>query len=256
MELAEITPLLITYNEAPNLPRTLAALAWARQIVIVDSFSTDETVRIAQADPRVRLVQRVFDSHVRQWSFALHETGLTSEWVLALDADYVLDSTLIEELGDLQPPPGIAGYEIPFRYQVRGKLLRGSLYPPSIVLYRRSHAHYVQEGHTQRLRINGAVGRLRGFIRHDDRKPFARWFSAQRRYTALEAIFVLAQPWRSLKWPDRARRLYLGPWLVAPYCLFAKALILDGWPGLVYTAQRFIAEALLAYELARAKLKL
>ena len=88
--LQNITPLILTYNEAPNIGRTLEQLRWARDIVVVDSFSNDETLEIVSRFPQVRIYQREFDSHEKQWNFGLKETGISLEWVLALDADYVL----------------------------------------------------------------------------------------------------------------------------------------------------------------------
>jgi hypothetical protein len=66
--LNEITPLILTYNEAANIGRTLERLAWAREIVVVDSFSDDETVEIASSFANVRVIQRVFDCHRSQWT--------------------------------------------------------------------------------------------------------------------------------------------------------------------------------------------
>src|SRR5918993_3856408 len=110
MMLHQITPLILTYNEAPNIARTLAGLTWARDIVVVDSFSDDDTVEIASSVPHVRLFQRAFDSHRNQWEFGLKETGIATPWVLALDADYVVSDDLIAELESLQPNPATAGY--------------------------------------------------------------------------------------------------------------------------------------------------
>src|SRR2546428_5645948 len=98
--LDEITVLILTYNEAPNIRRTLERLRWAHRIVVVDSYSTDETVEIAKGFPNVDLVQRRFDSFARQCNFGLEQ--IRSRWVLSLDADYVLSDELLKEIGTLQ----------------------------------------------------------------------------------------------------------------------------------------------------------
>lgn len=252
--LEQITPLLLCYNEEANLPRTLASLAWAQDIVVVDSGSSDATRAILRAQPRVRCFQRPFDTHARQWNYALQKTAIASEWVLALDADHVLSPGLVEELRALRPSAGIAGYRISYRYCIAGRPLRASLYPPLIALYRRSAAFYVQDGHTQRVQVQGAVGELSARIFHDDRKPLRHWLSNQRRYANLEARHLKEQPWRTLKAADRFRALFLGPLLVLPYCLVLRGLILDGWRGLAYSLQRFYAELLLARALLRHRL--
>src|SRR5215510_6475714 len=108
--LDQITPLILTYNEAPNIARVLQGLNWAEEIVVVDSFSDDETVQIATSFPNVRVVQRAFDCHRNQWEFGLKETGITTPWVLALDADYVVTDELISELKTLDLDTETAGY--------------------------------------------------------------------------------------------------------------------------------------------------
>jgi len=185
--LDQITPLILTYNEAPNIGRTLERLSWARDIVVIDSFSSDETVEIASRFPQTRILQRKFDTHRNQWTFGLKESGIKSDWVLALDADYVLTPELVEELRVLQPSAVTQGYRAGFVYCIKGRPIRGSAYPPVIALYRRANANYIQDGHTQRIKLLGEVRDLRSPILHDDRKTLAHWIEAQRRYMKLEA---------------------------------------------------------------------
>ena len=250
--LEQITPVLLTWNEAPNLPRTLAALAWAREIVVVDSFSTDGTLAVLRGDPRVRVHQRKFDSHAAQWNFAIGETAIASPWILALDADYVLSEPLIAELAALSPSPECNGYRARFEYVVRGQRLWGSLYPPVTVLFRRGSARYVQDGHTQRLQVPGAVGDLGAPIAHDDRKPFAHWRQAQRRYGRLEGAKLARTPWQSLGWRDRMRRLVvIAPAAVLLYCLFVRGGLLQGFAGWQYAFQRAWAETVIGQELLK-----
>ncbi|MBK8233256.1 MAG: glycosyltransferase [Candidatus Eisenbacteria bacterium] len=101
--ITDITPVILTYNEEANLDRTLAALTWASEIIIMDSLSTDRTIDIAHRHPRVRLLQRKFDDFASQWAYALEHAAIRTGWVLALDADYVLAPGFEEELR------GIAG---------------------------------------------------------------------------------------------------------------------------------------------------
>ena len=80
----QVTPLILTFNEAPNIARTLDRLSWAGDVVVVDSFSTDETGAILARFPNVRVFQRAFDTHAQQWNFALGETGIATPWIVAL----------------------------------------------------------------------------------------------------------------------------------------------------------------------------
>ena len=248
--LDQITPLILTYNEAPNIARALVGVSWARDIIVVDSFSDDETVAIAKSYPQVRVFQRAFDNHRNQWEFGLKETGITTPWVLALDADYVVSDEMVAELAQLRHEA--VAYRANFVYCINGKKLRSGIYPPVTVLYRRNAASYVQDGHTQRVAVQGTIGELRTPLMHDDRKSLRRWFRSQARYTELEAQKLLAADTAELALADRMRRwIVVVPPVMLVYCLIVRGGILDGWQGFYYAFQRTAAELMLAINLGR-----
>ncbi len=250
MNLADITPLILTLNEAPNVLRCLDRLGWAKRVVVLDSFSTDGTPALVRTHGNVHLAQRAFDDHTSQWN---HGVALVdTPWVLSLDADYILPEDFATELEKLAPGAEMAAYFARFRYCVSGKPLRGSLYPPRAVLFRRDRCAYVNDGHTQLLRADGPAGQLDSVIWHDDRKSFGVWLGAQKRYTALEARHLRTTPLCELSFADRIRRwIFLAPGLVFLYTLLGKGLILDGPPGWHYVMQRTVAELLLSLRLLR-----
>ena len=250
--LASITPVILTYNEAANIGRSLERLVWAHEVVIVDSGSTDDTLAIAGRFPNVRTVQRPFDTHARQWRFAVEETGVVTDWVLRLDCDYMVEPALRDEIAGLAPAADTAAYEIAFTYCIEGKPLRASLYPALPVLFRRGKGRFVQDGHTEKLRIDGPVVKLRNRLLHDDRKSLERWLQSQSRYQAIEAEKLTTRAWSELGWADRLRRTrVLGPPAVAVHCLIVKGLAFDGTAGLLYTAQRVTADVILSMHLLR-----
>lgn len=245
MDLADITPLILTFNEEANLDRTLRRLAWAREVVVLDSFSSDRTIEICADHANVRLVQRAFDSGAGQTDAGLRE--LRTDWVLSLDADYVVSEELLRAIREARPTPEVTGYSVDFRYAVFGRLLRGTLYPPREVLFRVAGARHVDDGHTPRVRTPGRTERLTGVIVHDDRKGLDRWFASQWRYATLEVAKLEETPVAGLGFPDRLRRwIFPAPWAVLALTLFGKGLVFDGWPGWYYAMQRFIAELILS----------
>jgi glycosyltransferase involved in cell wall biosynthesis len=253
--LTQVTPVILSFNEAPNIARILAKLQWAKEVVVVDSGSTDQTVEILDTFSNVRCVHRPFDSHANQWNFAIKDTSISTEWVLALDADYLLSDSLVAEMDALNPLNNVDGYETAFLYCIFGKPLRGTLYPPVTTLYRLRGARYVQDGHTQRIKILGAVQRLSGRIWHDDRKPLSRWLASQVKYADQEAALLLSKPVSELRIQDRLRRLMvITPWLVPLYCMTVGRGALDGWAGIYYALERGVAEAVLALKLLEARL--
>lgn len=252
--LSQISVLILTFNEAPNIGRTLDALVAFPEVVVLDSGSTDDTLAIARHYPNVRVCHRPFDSHSAQWNHGLAACGLQSEWVLALDADYVLSASLVDEIAALAPTADVVGYRTAFTYWILGKPLSRSLYPPVTTLYRRAVAHYEQDGHTQRVKVNGGGLSLDGRIAHDDRKPLAHWLGAQDRYARLECDLLLGKSWSVLTWRDRLRRMkFITPWLVPLYCLTVGRGLLDGRAGLYYALQRGVAEAILSLTLLEAE---
>lgn len=254
--LRRITPLILTFNEAPNIGRTLERLRWAHEIVVVDSFSDDETEEIVGRFPQARMFKRKFDTHRAQWDFALRGTQIASEWVLALDADYILPPDFIEELGRLNPETGVDGYSASFVYCIDGRPLRGSAYPPVTVLYRHAKAVYRQDGHTQRVSVDGRVESLRSAILHDDRKPLSHWLKSQARYMRIEARKLADSDPKELNRADRLRRLrVVAPAVMLLYVLIVKRAILDGRAGLFYALQRTVAELILSLYLIEGDLQ-
>jgi glycosyltransferase involved in cell wall biosynthesis len=244
MSPASITPLVLTWNEEPNLARCLEGLTWAERVIVVDSGSSDGTLAICGEFPNVEVVVRPFDNHTAQWNHGLDLVG--TPWVLSLDADYLVPDDFVRELADLPDAPGPAAYYASFRYLVHGRPLRGTLYPPRAILFDRERCRYVADGHTQLLHVDGKNGHLRTKVDHDDRKPLSRWLDSQIKYARLEAEKLESET-QPGGLPDRLRKMI---WPAAPvtfiYTLFVKGVILDGWPGLFYALQRTYAELVLS----------
>lgn len=242
--LKQVTPLILTYNEEANIARTLAGLGWAHRIVVIDSFSTDCTMEILAADPRVEVSQRAFDTHAKQWNYGLEQ--VRTGWVLCLDADYVITPAFVAELRDRLPQAQhkqVKAFAASFRYLVAGRPLSGTVYPAKVVMFQTNSGRYRDDGHTQLAVINGAIHTLRSPIDHDDRKSLRRWLWAQERYHWLEAEKLLQSPIVELGFIDRLRKTTpLAPLFAVLYCLLLKRGLLDGRAGLFYAMQRGYAE--------------
>src|SRR5438552_5326522 len=166
--LDHITPVLLTFNEEQNILRTLSHLTWARDIVVVDSGSTDGTLAAIATFPNVRVFKRPFDTHANQWRFAVGETEIATDWILRLDADYQVEKELIAELAGLRPEKAVAAFRIRFRYAIFSRALVSSLYPPNTILLRKGRFSVYDRGHTEAWDVNGEVVTLNARITHDD----------------------------------------------------------------------------------------
>src|ERR1700677_4842041 len=88
--MANVSVIILTFNEEKNLPDCLDSVkGWAKEVFVVDSYSTDKTVEIALSRARegVRVVQHTFENYSAQWNWALTRLPLKGEWTLKLDGD-------------------------------------------------------------------------------------------------------------------------------------------------------------------------
>ncbi|MBP6602452.1 MAG: glycosyltransferase family 2 protein [Verrucomicrobiales bacterium] len=252
MNLSDISPVILTWNEEPNIRRCLEGLTWAKRILVVDSGSTDDTGTICRQFPNAELVVRPFDDHTSQWNFGID--GAATDWILSLDADYVVNPEFVNELRALPSDTAEKAWFAPFRFLIFGKPLRGSIYPPRALLFDRRCARYRADGHTQLLKVIGPTGMMSTRIDHDDRKPLSRWFQSQIRYAVLEVEKLEAEESPS-GLPDRIRKMILpaAP-LTLFYTLLAKGALFDGRAGWFYALQRTFAELLLSLMLLERRL--
>ena len=246
--------LVITYNEELNISRLLRSVQWCSEVLIVDSGSSDRTLDIASEFRNANVIHREFDTFARQCNFGLNL--LSAEWVLSLDADYVVTKELQHEICSFFEALKKSthslhdAYFIPFRYCINGKVIRSGLLPPRICLYRRSSARYIDIGHAHKVSINGSTGIMKSFLLHDDRKPYSVWLSNQKRYQKIEAVMLLNTSTASLPIQDKLRKhTCLAPFIAFLMCIFLRGGLLDGTEGLIYAFQRLVAESLLFLEL-------
>jgi glycosyltransferase involved in cell wall biosynthesis len=248
--LERITPVILTRDEEVNVGRALGQLGWAREVVVVDSLSKDRTMEIARSFPNVRTMERSFDNLAAQWTYGASQ--VTTEWMLMMDADYFVSADLVGELRALVPGENVAAYEATFVYAINGRPLRASLYPPRPVLLRLGRFEFWQDGHTHRVRYHGLLAHLSTPIVHDDRKDLRRFVQRQRAYMRQEAAKLRAASFASLNAAGRLRKLrFIAPFAALLYTLFIKRTVLDGRAGLHYAFERFLAEAILSWELFR-----
>jgi glycosyltransferase involved in cell wall biosynthesis len=125
-----ISAVVLTRNEEENLPDCLASLAWADELLVVDSFSTDKTVELARS-MGARVVQHPFRNFAAQRNFA--QTQARHDWVLFIDADERASPALKEEIRSLANSGQLPGFSA---YHIRRVLLASGRWfsDPDIVL--------------------------------------------------------------------------------------------------------------------------
>ena len=247
-----VSVLVLTYNEEENLPRCLQSVAWADEVLVVDSFSTDRTVDIARSHG-ARVVQRAFDTFAEQRNFGLDKGQLRNEWVLHLDADEVVPDVLRDELAAIVRGGGKPAYRVASKMMFQGRWLKhAGMYPAYQVRFgRRDQLRFIQVGHGQREDLPPEeVGTLNHALEHYSfSKGLHEWFAKHNRYSTDEALEALRQTGEGIDWVglvarERTRRrrslkglaqkMPLRPTLRFVYMYILRRGFLDGRPGYAY----------------------
>ena len=255
-----ISAVILTYNEELNLPACLKSLeGWCPQVFVVDSGSTDQTLAIAK-QMGAEVVHHPFETHAKQWNWALKTLPLQPDWVLALDADHRISPGLREELCRALPeaPPGLTGYYLPRKQIFRGQWIRhGGCWPKYMLKLFRKGSAWSDERELvdARFYTSGKVRLLsRPLIEQNENEwNITFWLQKHLRYIDRLAQEEYVRRHHSVGWavspslrgtPDQRTlwskslwyRLppYIRPFLYYGYRYFIRLGILDGWEGALF----------------------
>ena len=253
-----ITAVVLTYNEEKNLRACLESMAgWVTDLFIVDSGSTDATLRMAD-DLGAKVVTHKFETHTRQWRWALDNLPLRTEWVLALDADQSVTPELRDAIVEAFRSGGAAseanGFFLIRRQVFRGRWIKyGGYYPKYLLKLFRRGAVTLDEGDLvdHHFRVADKLVRLRGDLVEDNRNEakIADWIEKHNRYARLQARQEIERlglgptpklfgspdertAWMKSLWSRLP--LYLRPIGYFVYRYFLRFGFLDGKEGFVF----------------------
>jgi len=224
-----VTATVITFNEAANIEAALASLAFADEIIVVDSQSTDDTIAIARKYTD-RIFVRPWPGYVAQKNFAAEQAG--NDWILSLDADERISAPLADEIRSLEAGTA-AGYRVPRVTFHLGRWLRSTDWYPDfqLRLYDRRRARWTGRHVHESVKADGPVGRLSGEILHYAYRDLSHHLQTMDRYTTLAARQMF-EDGRRAGWWDLATH---------PPAAFLRNYLLrggfrDGVPGLIVSA--------------------
>jgi glycosyltransferase involved in cell wall biosynthesis len=231
----KITATVITFNEEANIARALESLAWADEIIVVDSESHDRTVEIARRFTD-RVIVRVWPGYSAQKNFAAAEAS--HDWIFSLDADEQVSDELRREIESLKQAaePEVAACEMPRRTFYLGRWIRHSGWYPDWKrrLYDRRRGRWVGDYVHEGIEVDGPVARLRGDLLHFTVEDASQHHLRIDRYTTLAAEQAHAQ----------GKRASLASIILSPPLTFIRSYVfklgfLDGAQG--YAIARFAA---------------
>jgi len=222
---------IITKNEEENLPRTLASVRWADEIVIVDNGSTDGTAVIAR-ESGAKFFNEEWKGFGAQKNSAIEKC--TSDWVLALDADEEVSTELAAEIRELfKGQPKHDAYFLSRRNYFLGRWMRhGGYYPdPKLRLFRRGTAEFEERAVHETIRAGGFVGRLRGDLIHHAYPTLDGYIEHMNRYSTLGAAQAIGRGKTSRSVLAFIWNVWVIPVATFKYNYFLRLGFLDGREG-------------------------
>jgi glycosyltransferase involved in cell wall biosynthesis len=210
-----LTALVTTYNEGDVIAETLRRLSFADEVLVVDSFSDDDTLEIAR-EAGARVLRHEYESPSAQKNWALPQA--THEWVLIVDADEWVTPELADEIRQrIADPAAPDGYEVRRRNFFLGREIKHSGWQRDWVLrlVRRDRARYADRHIHEVMQVHGRTGRLGACLLHHSYRTMDDYWRKLRRYAEWNAREArrngrtVSVPYLVLHAPLRFLRSYL-----------------------------------------------
>ena len=240
--MTSLSVIILTKNEELNIHQAIASVRdWAEEVLVLDSFSVDRTVGIAEA-LGAHVYTNQFVDFASQRNYALFALPIKTEWVLFLDADEWVPPALKEEITrTIAEKPFQNGFFLCRRFIWMGRWIRRGYYPTWILrLFRFGKGRCEDRAVNEHLIVDGEVGRLKNDFVHEDHRGIADWVEKHNRYAEREALEMFERQNdgeidASLtgSQPSRTRWVRLKIWnrlplLVRPFFYFAYRYFLQG----------------------------
>lgn len=265
--MSDVSIFILTLNEEINIEACMRTVDWADDIVVLDSFSTDRTVEIAEACG-ARVVQRKFDNWSSHQNWAMRNIKFKHRWVFYLDADERMTEALRAEVEQAASDPESCymGYYCQRTNFFMGKPIT-RVYPPVDILrfFRPEKIRFERLVNPIAI-VDGPTGRMRNrFLHYNFSKGIAEWVDKHNKYSTAEAleadkilkstsdadvsVFSGDRAVRRMAIKNITVRLPGRPFLKVFYLYFVRMGFLDGIPGLTYCVLIFLYEILIAIKL-------
>ncbi len=257
MTSADLTVIILAFNEEKHLTRCLQSLARvARRVVVVDCFSTDRTVEIATSHG-ADVVQHPWVNHSAQVNWALDNVPVDTQWTMRLDADEVVTPQLAQALHRDLPnyPEAVMGLTVNRQIHFLGRWIRhGAIYPLRMLrIWRTGHGRCENRWMDEHMIVSGEIRHVDADIADINLNNITWWTAKHNQYASREAVDLLMHRERTGATAETSQldaqagmkrwlklkvyaRLPLGlrALLYFLYRYFLRLGFLDGWQGFAF----------------------
>lgn len=266
-----ITGLILTYNEEIHIERCIKSLIKSvDEIIIVDSFSNDKTIKIARKFKKVKIFQRKFIHQANQMNWAMKNLHFKTEWILRIDADEYIDESKKNFFINKLNNKNINGYIITRKIKFLGKIINYGITSPhkTLRLWRKGKAHYPNLSMDEHAVVKGRISSLNVLIIDDNLYGYNYWIKKHINYSIREANEYLKFNEKNYKY-DRSKinklkknqiyynfPIFIRPFLLFIYSYFFKLGFLTGLRGFIfYFSQNLLYRLLVDINIFLKKLK-
>ena len=225
-----LSALIITYNEEKHIKEVLQDIDFADEIIVIDSYSTDNTVEIVNTFPKAKLIQNKFIDYSSQRNFAIE--CAENPWILFIDADERFTDELKEEVIEtIQLPKAFSAYLFYRTFIFEDQKLNFSGWQTDKIfrLFQKDKAKYVTERLVhEKLKVNGKIGKLKHKLIHFSYTDYESYKSKMVSYGKLKAIEEFSKGIR-----PNFYHFYLHPAYKFLYQFIIRLGFLDGKKGVI-----------------------
>ncbi|WP_375239534.1 glycosyltransferase family 2 protein [Aurantibacter sp.] len=223
-----ISALAITYNEASHIERYIKSLSFADEIIVVDSFSTDNTVALAEK-LGAKVIKREFKNFSDQKNFAISLAKYN--WVTFFDLDEIVPEPLINEIKNIvKNSNSLNAYEVKRDFYFMGKRIKYSGFQTdtSVRLFNKTTCKYGNQPVHEIIETTGRIGKLKQTVKHYTYKDFDTYNNKLSHYSQLQAEALYKKNVR----PNMYHFLF-RPWYRFMHQYFLRLGVLDGKEGFI-----------------------
>lgn len=190
--MADLTTIILTYNEEKNIANAINSVkSITKRIVIVDSFSTDNTVQIANS-LGAEVIKHEFITQAKQFIYALNTLKIETMWIMRLDADEIISKEAaieIENICNDNIDTDINGIVVRFEVNFLGKALKhGGIYPfRKMIIYKKGKGYIEDRAMDEHIVLSeGKSVELNNDSYHRDYKNLSAWIDKHNKYSSRE----------------------------------------------------------------------